>query len=150
MRPILLASALAAAAAAGPARAADCPETGAYCVRFVACIEETGEHFSGHALGHDDGALAATSSLGASCAGNWWRTRLGFGRADFACDDGRSGGALYTWFEPETGTAIGTGVFADGARARFWSGSDLECYFRETAPDEVRRMKCRPADMLVG
>lgn len=150
MRAILLASALTLDAGAFGAWAASCPDTGDYCVRFVACIEETGEHFSGYALGHDAGAIATTSSLGASCTGHWWRTRLGFGRAEFTCDDGRSGGALYTWFEPESGTAIGTGVFTGGARVRFWSGSDLERYFRQTAPGEVQRMKCRPADMLIG
>lgn len=152
MRAVLLASGLVVALGAGATvgRAASCPDTGEHCVTFVACIEETGEHFKGYALGHDAGTLAATSSLGASCTGNWWRTLLGLGRAEFSCDDGRSGSSLYTWFDRDTGTAIGSGQFADGARARFWSGSDLERYFRETDPDEVQRMKCQPRRMLIG
>jgi hypothetical protein len=97
MRVVALSGLLVALLGAGtPAVAAPCPPDGTCCVPFVACIEATGAHFSGHAPGLDAGRIVATSSRGTSCTGRWWRTRLRFGRAEFTCDDGRSGGALYT------------------------------------------------------
>jgi hypothetical protein len=120
------------------------------CSPLVACIEETGEIFRGASFGVDAGPFRADSDTGAVCAGTWRRGPLGVGLAEFTCDDGRSGMSAFTWFEPETGTAVGQGSFADGAVARFWSGNNLARYFREVDPDEVQRMACQPADMLLS
>jgi hypothetical protein len=120
------------------------------CSPLVACIEETGEIFRGASFGVDAGPFRADSDTGAVCTGTWQRVPPGIGLAEFTCDDGRSGMSAFTWFEPETGTAVGQGSFADGAIARFWSGNNLARYFREVDPAEVQRMACKPADMLLS
>ena len=120
------------------------------CSPLVACIEETGEIFRGASFGLDAGPFRADSDTGAICTGTWQRVPPGIGLAEFACDDGRSGMSAFTWFEPETGTAVGQGNFADGSLARFWSGNNLARYFREIDPAEVGRMACQPADMLLS
>jgi hypothetical protein len=120
------------------------------CSPLVACIEETGEIFRGASFGLDAGPFRADSVTGAVCTGTWQRMPTGIGLAEFTCDDGRSGMSAFTWFEPETGTAVGEGTFADGSVARFWSGNNLARYFREVDPAEVERMACQPADMLLS
>ena len=60
------------------------------------------------------------------------------------------GSSVFNWFEPESGTAVGYGTFADGAVARFWAGNNLERYFRELDPEERQRMACNPVDMLLS
>lgn len=86
------------------------------------------------------------SDLGAVCVGTWQRLPPGLGVAHFFCNDGRDGTSAFTWFELETGTAVGTGQFADGAVARFWSGTNLARYFDEVDPQEAERMACGAAD----
>jgi hypothetical protein len=75
---------------------------------------------------------------------------LGLGLAEFTCSDGRSGTSAFTWFEPESGTAVGSGRFSNGQIARFWAGNNLERYFREVSPGERQRMACAPDDMLLS
>jgi hypothetical protein len=128
----------------------DCDRAGAVCVPLVVCVEATGEILRGVAIGRDAGAILAMSDTGAVCEGTWRRSFMGLGLAEFACSDGRSGTSAFTWFEPESGTAVGSGRFSNGEAARFWSGNNLERYFREVAPDERQRMACSPADMLLG
>lgn len=137
---------MAAPANAGP-RA--CHPERMNCSPMVACIEATGEMFSGASFGRDGGAFWARSMSGVLCEGVWRRTLLGVGLAEFACDDGRTGQSAFTWFEAETGTAVGNGGFDDGAVARFWSGTNLEGYFQQVDPGERARMGCRPAEMLL-
>ncbi len=111
-------------------------------VPFVACIEATGESFSGLSRGINAGRLTARSSRGATCQGVWQRLNDGTGAANFTCDDGRVGEALYDWFDPASGTAVGNGRFTNGETARFWSGTRLSDYFAEIDPGEEGRMSC--------
>jgi hypothetical protein len=127
-----------------------CDDPEAICVPLVACVEATGEILRGFAMGRDGGPLFAIANDGVVCEGSWRRTLLGLGVADFTCADGRSGTSTFTWFEKESGTAVGFGQFSDGEVATFWSGNNLERYFREVAPEERQRMACQPGEMLLG
>jgi hypothetical protein len=150
MTRVLFASGFAlTATTASLAAQMECDPARMNCSNMVACIEETGEYFSGSTFGTDAGPFQATSITGTVCTGTWRRTILGIGVAEFTCDDGRAGSSVFTWFEPETGTAVGDGEFVDGMTARFWSGNNLEAYFREVDPTERDRMACQPADMLL-
>jgi hypothetical protein len=120
------------------------------CSPVVVCVEATGEVFRGASFGRDSGTFAALSVSGVVCKGTWRRTFMGLGLAEFTCADGRSGTSAYTWFEPETGTAVGSGRFSHGEEASFWAGNNLERYFRELAPGDRKRMACQPEDMLVS
>lgn len=138
------------AAAPALAETPACDPARMNCSPLVACVEATGEIFRGASFGVDSGPFHATSDTGATCTGTWRRTALGVGLAEFTCSDGRQGWSAYTWFEPETGTAVGEGRFADGTTARFWSGNNLARYFREVDPAEVQRMACKPGDMVLS
>ena len=127
-----------------------CEGASEYCVPWVACVEATGEIFHGASYGHDGGALVARSSGGVLCKGNWQRTFMGIGIATFDCSDGRSGQSSFTWFEPETGTAVGSGNFSNGEVTRFWAGNNLARYFREVSPEEEVRMACSINDMIIS
>ncbi|MFN5998002.1 MAG: hypothetical protein ACK47Z_12945 [Paracoccaceae bacterium] len=120
------------------------------CSPMVVCVEATGEILRGASFGVDSGSFAVESTTGVICEGNWRRSFMGLGLAEFSCSDGRSGRSAFTWFEPESGTAVGTGQFSTGEEARFWGGNNLERYFREIAPEERRRMACSPGDMLLS
>lgn len=120
------------------------------CSPLVVCVESSGEILRGASFGRDAGPFMAQSLNGALCTGEWRRTFLGLGVATFACDDGRSGASAFTWFEPESGTAVGSGTFSTGETARFWAGNNLERYFREIAPEERARMACTAEAMLLS
>ena len=150
MRAWILASAVAMPQVGFAEEIELCDPSTMNCSTFVACIEDTGEYFKGVSFGTEAGPLAAKSVTGAICTGEWARGPSGVGVAKFTCDDGRSGSSVYKWFESESGTAVGTGEFADGAEARFWSGNNLERYFREIDPSERDRMACQPVDMLLS
>ena len=117
---------------------------------FVACVEATGEIFRGFSMGVDAGPLAATSKTGTTCKGEWQRLDTGAGAATFTCNDGRWGTALYDWFDPDTGTAVGTGEMDNQNVVRFWSGYRLEDYFNQIDPAERARMTCLPSDLLLS
>lgn len=125
-------------------------DTATVCVPLVVCVEATGEVLRGMALGQDEGPIFAASAAGVRCEGTWRRSLMGLGLAEFTCSDGRGGTSAFTWFEPDSGTAVGSGQFSSGEEARFWAGNNLERYFREVAPEERQRMACSPADMLVS
>jgi hypothetical protein len=120
------------------------------CSPMVACVEATGEIFRGATFGRERGPLRAESAAGVVCDGMWARGLMGLGLAEFTCSDGRSGTSVFTWFEPESGTAVGSGKFSNGEEARFWAGNNLVRYFREVAPEERQRLACTPEDMLVS
>lgn len=141
-------AALSAAAGAGEAPR-PCTLDNDWCVPLAGCIETTGEAFRGRSYGRNEGPVFATSSAGAQCKGTWRRTRLGVGIAEFACADGRAGRSVYTWFERQSGTAVGKGLLG-GVQVEFWSGHNLPAYFAGKDPDEVQRMSCTTAEMLVG
>lgn len=132
------------------AEVAECDPATVNCSPLVVCVEATGEILRGASFGSSSGPFAAASTSGVICEGSWRRGFLGIGLADFACNDGRSGTSAFTWFEPESGTAVGSGRFSTGEEARFWAGNNLERYFREVAPEEKQRMACSPGDMLLG
>jgi hypothetical protein len=149
-RIVLPALALLAAAPAGAGGTEPCDPVTMNCSPLVVCIEATGEILRGASFGRDAGPFQAANSDGVLCDGTWRRGFMGLGLAAFTCSDGRSGTSAFTWFEPESGTAVGTGRFSDGTEARFWSGNNLEAYFREVAPAERERMACSPASMLLS
>lgn len=120
------------------------------CNRLVACIESTGEYFTGGASNGDEGVIWMKSSSGTECTGNWWRTMFGMGKSEVTCDDKRSGQALFSWFERDTGTVVGNGKFDSGELIRFWTGQNLNAYFAVHGEKERQRMKCSSADMLLG
>ncbi|MCU0828444.1 MAG: hypothetical protein MUE52_13795 [Tabrizicola sp.] len=120
------------------------------CSPLVACVEASGEVLRGASFGADSGPFHAESPAGVLCTGSWRRGVMGLGLAEFSCSDGRTGQSIYTYFEPESGTAVGTGRFAGGGEVRFWSGNNLERYFREVAPEERQRMACTPEAMLLS
>jgi hypothetical protein len=136
--------------AAGPAIAQTCDPARMNCSPLVACVEATGEIFRGASFGVDGGPFHAESQAGVRCDGTWRRTVMGLGLAEFLCSDGRSGRSAFTWFEPESGTAVGTGQFSTDEVARFWSGNNLERYFREVSPEDRQRMACAPEEMLLS
>lgn len=121
---------------------APCSLANDYCVPVVGCIEETREFFRGQTNGADKGPLRVEGAGKLVCTGTWQRTFMGLGIAEFACEDGRSGKAIYSYFEPETGTAVGTGTLADGMTANFWSGHNLETFFEIYADDERALSNC--------
>jgi hypothetical protein len=120
------------------------------CSPIVACIETTGEMFRGSSFGTDLGPLRVDTDEGVTCTGTWRRAIGGIGLAEFSCSDGRYGTSVYTWFEPETGTAVGQGTFADGTTIKFWAGNNLDGYFANVDPSEVQKMACPPDDMLLS
>jgi hypothetical protein len=151
-RPV---AAIALAMAVLPARIAlgqvpACDPASMACSPLVVCVEATGEILRGASFGTDAGPFAVASLTGTLCEGNWRRGFMGLGLAEFACNDGRSGASAFTWFEPESGTAVGSGRLSTGEEARFWAGNNLERYFREIAPEERQRMACSPGDMLLS
>lgn len=96
------------------------------CAPVVACFESTGIHFTGRAIGWDRGTLAGVTSAGALCTGDWVsRNALGVGQATFACDDGTSGTAFFTYQDSLTGTATGHGLATPLGRLRVWSGHNI-------------------------
>lgn len=118
------------------------------CSPLVVCIEATGERFRGASFGRDAGPFHMRSESGPVCQGQWSRTAIGIGLAEFSCADGRRGTSAFTWFEPETGTAVGSGRFADGTPARFGAGNNLARYFREVSPEDQLRMGCNMVALL--
>ena len=103
-------------------RAENCTLANNYCVPFVGCMEDGSFHFTGETLGRREGPLMAVTSDGSSCTGTWKRTFVGAGTATFSCDNGMSGGMLYTYFDAESGTAMGKGTTDAGEKLVFWSG----------------------------
>lgn len=149
-RRVLPALALVLPQSALAERAMPCDPATMSCSPLVICVEATGEIFRGASFGQEAGPFQAMNAAGVLCAGTWRRSFLGIGLAEFQCSDGRSGKSAFTWFEPESGTAVGEGTFSNGENARFWAGNNLERYFRDVAPEERTRMACTPDEMLLG
>jgi hypothetical protein len=149
-RAVLPAFALLVAAPVAADDTPSCDPVTMNCSPLVACVEATGEILRGASFGGDSGPFHAEGSAGVLCTGTWRRGPLGLGLAEFTCSDGRSGKSLFTFFEPQSGTAVGTGHFSGGGEVRFWSGNNLERYFREVAPEERQRMACTPEAMLLS
>jgi hypothetical protein len=106
----------------------DAPEIGdpSACSPVVACFEATGVYFIGRAIGWNRGTLAGTTSAGATCTGDWTsQNMLGVGQATFACDDGSSGVAFFTYQDSLTGAATGHGLSDTLGRLRIWSGRNI-------------------------
>jgi hypothetical protein len=127
-----------------------CDPTTMDCSPLTVCVEATGEVMKGASFGRDEGPFEVSSSDGAMCSGTWWRSVMGLGLAKFTCSDGRSGSSAFTWFEPETGTAVGSGKFSDGSVGKFWAGNNLDRYFREMPANEVQKLDCPVADLLIS
>ncbi len=123
----------------GPAQVGD----PAACSPVVACFEATGIHFTGRAIGWDRGTLAGTTSAGAICTGDWVsRNALGMGQATFACDDGTSGTALFTYQDSLTGTATGHGLSTPFGRLRVWSGHNIRQFLIAETGEVDPRLMC--------
>ena len=89
----------------------------------VACVDNArAVHLIGRALGRTEGPFYGTTSESVICKGTWTsRSDVGFGEAGFACSDGRSGRASFTYLDPRTGTAFGSGMMQDGTQLRMCS-----------------------------
>lgn len=107
------------------ATAETCTLANDFCVPFVGCIEDGRGFFHGYSFGRKKGPLTAFTENGATCEGRWWRNAIGVGKAEFSCENGLSGRASYTYFEPSSGTAFGKGRTNKGDRVRFWAGHRL-------------------------
>ncbi|MFN3935978.1 MAG: hypothetical protein ACK4KW_00230 [Gemmobacter sp.] len=114
-----------------------------YCTPVVACIEDTGVHFTGRAVGWGSGTLAGQLSSGAICSGTWVsRNRLGLGQADLDCDDGQSGTVIFTYQDGATGTATGRGLTKGGQAVRGWSGRNIRAFLRAETGEVDPRLMC--------
>lgn len=133
---------------AGVAEVPACTSQG--CSSFAACVPDTRELIVGTSFGRDSGPIYAKSDSGTFCTGDWRRTVMGIGVAQFTCDDGRQGQAVYTWLDPDTGTATGTGRFNNGTLVRFWSGNDLARYFSSADPADLAVADCTPAELFMS
>lgn len=111
------------------ALADNCTLANGYCVPVIGCIEDTSEYFEGRTFGKSEGTFSTDSSVAVTCFGNWGRTMLGMGSAEFQCDDGRTGKAMFYYLEKETGTALGKGITSAGENLRFWAGHNLPAFF---------------------
>jgi len=120
------------------------------CSTMVVCVDTTGEILGGSSFGTDAGPFSVTSDAGVVCEGQWRRTFSCIGLAQFTCNGARQGTSIFIWFEPESGTVVGTGRFDDGTQAHFWGGNNLERHFREVAPEDRARMACAPDAMLTS
>jgi hypothetical protein len=121
---------LGGASVAQPALSTVCdlmPDASEYCVPVVACVDDArAVHFVGRALGRTGGLVDGSTSEGVLCEGTWTaKSDFGFGQAEFACSDGRSGRASFTYLDPRTGTAFGSGIMQDGTQLRMWSGNAI-------------------------
>jgi hypothetical protein len=113
------------------------------CSPVIACFEATGVYFVGRAIGWDRGTLAGTTSAGATCTGEWVsRNMLGVGQASFACDDGTSGTAFFTYQDGLTGTATGHGLSTPMGRLRVWSGDNIRQFLTDQTGEVDPQLFC--------
>ncbi|MEM8872200.1 MAG: hypothetical protein AAGE38_17495 [Pseudomonadota bacterium] len=139
-----LAFLLCAATAAAQSPGA-CPTTTdqTNCVRVLACIGDTGRYFEGRSLGRGSGTLAGLINRTVTCIGIWTeRNDDGLGQADVTCNDGLEVTVLYTYQEPFTGTAIGSGTANTGERVTAWSGLHVREYFQRESGNRNPRLPC--------
>ncbi|WP_298840521.1 hypothetical protein [uncultured Roseobacter sp.] len=110
------------------AAAETCTLSNDFCVPFVGCFEDGQGFFHGYTTGRESGPVVAQTENGTLCVGEWWRGFAGAGKAKFACEDGKSGRATYTYFHRSSGTAVGKGRIQSGERVRFWAGHQYLAY----------------------
>ena len=101
--------------------AENCTLDNNYCTPFMGCIDTNSILFIGNTFGRFGGPLEAKTNQGAICKGDWTRNAQG-GRAQFTCDDGRSGKVSYTSLHRPTGTAVGNGRTNRGEAIDVWAG----------------------------
>lgn len=120
----MIARLLPAALFALPVAAQDCVATGTAdnCVRVLACIGDEGLWFDGRAIGWNRGTIAGELSDGSICTGRWAYTGDIANETHVSCDNGMEAAVIAIAQDPETGTTIGEGTTADGARVTAWSG----------------------------
>jgi hypothetical protein len=113
------------------------------CSPVIACFEATGVYFVGRAIGWNRGTLAGTTSAGATCTGEWVsRNMLGVGQASFACDDGTSGTAFFTYQDSLTGTATGHGLSTPMGRLWVWSGNNIRQFLIDQTGEVDPQLFC--------
>lgn len=113
------------------------------CVPVVGCLGGTGVYFTGRAFGWGSGGIAIETSHQLTCHGTWTsRGPMGFGQAEFACDDGRTGAGLYTSQDGATGTATGFGKLSDGKHLRVWSGHNIDQFMTNQNGDVNTGLEC--------
>ncbi|MEP2642538.1 hypothetical protein [Roseobacter sp.] len=124
----------------------DPPNGTQYCVPVVGCFDDSNNvTFIGRATGAGapNGLIYGRTNQGIVCEGNWVsNTDLGFGRASFACEDGRQGHLTYTSVDPSTGTTFGSGVTEDGVQIRVWSGRAIDQFVMTDNGDLDTRLMC--------
>lgn len=113
------------------------------CAPIVGCLGGTGVYFTGRAFGWNSGSLAIETSNQVSCHGTWTsRGVMGFGQAEFICDDGRTGVGLYTAQDAQTGTATGFGKMNDGTTLRVWTGHNIAQFMVNETGDVNTGLEC--------
>ena len=121
------------------------------CAPIVGCLGGTGEYFTGRAIGWGAGIFAIDTSEQLSCHGTWTsQGTLGFGQAEFTCDDGRTGTALYTAQDSATGTGTGFGKLNDGTSMRVWTGHNIAQFMINQSGDVDTGLECHGVPVPIG
>ncbi len=151
-RPLLLVAISAAHPAAGQSdTSCDVEMDQSSCNRVVACVGDQGRWFNGRAFGRGSGTLSGTMSDGVTCSGLWQsRNFLGVGQADVTCGDGQKGRVFFTYQDPESGTAVGSGLTTDGQDIKIWSGNNVLAYLRAQTGEPVASLPCTSGDIPVS
>lgn len=121
------------------------------CSPVVGCIAARDEWFVGQAVGWDEGTLAATTSKGTICTGEWVSRNLaGLGQATFSCDDGTQGSVFFTYQDNVTGTAKGHGLTSDFRRVEFWSGLNIRDFIARETGEVDPTLMCGDAEVPIS
>ncbi len=121
------------------------------CTPIVGCLGGTGVYFTGRAIGWDTGTFAIETSDQLLCNGTWkTQGTLGFGQAEFSCDDGRGGTALYTSQDSATGTTTGFGKLSDGTGMRVWTGHNIAQFMINQSGDVDTGLECHGVAVPLG
>ncbi|WP_417263599.1 hypothetical protein [Celeribacter sp.] len=112
------------------AEASDCNDRNSQCTEVVGCVlGAPNEMFVGEVYGVSEGDFGVITTKGAQCRGAFERTQEGTAVVETECSDGRTGSAVFDYFDLKSGTGRGAGKMSDGAQIVFWSGENLKAYF---------------------
>jgi hypothetical protein len=108
------------------------------CNRFVGCINDGEDTFSGTSRGWETGFLHGEKKSGATCTGTWvFDGFIEKGEGKFSCSDDDNV-EINFFTRGETIQAItGVTISEKGNRIRLWSSPDLTAYFKQEFPDST-------------
>lgn len=131
------------------AEASDCNERNNQCTEVVGCVLGTpNEMFVGEVYGVSEGSFGVISTKGAQCRGAFERTPDGTALVETECSDGRTGSAVFDYFDLKSGTGRGAGEMSDGAQIIFWAGENLKAYFESEEGAGVSEFERCASDAL--